>query len=125
MRVGEIVALKWEDIRDGFLFIDRMERRIDTYGEKSKLVIDEPKCLKHRYIPLNAETEAILKEIKTNCEPGEFIFTLDGKRCTERSISACCSRRGKEAGLPKASIHCIRRTVSSELQKISSIANVC
>ena len=45
------------------------------------------------------------------------------KRCTERSIANACLRRGDEAGV-KASIHCIRRTVSSELQKVCSRAMV-
>ena len=119
MRVGELSALMWSDIRDGFIYIDRMERRLDFKDKKSELVIDEPKGLKHRRIPLTDELNSLFTTIKENIPSDDYIFKINGKRCTERSLSAACDRRSEEAGL-SASIHMIRRTVSSELQKVAS-----
>ena len=80
-----------------------------------RLVIDEPKGLKHRRIPLTDDLEALLKNVPSN----DYLFKTDDKRYTERSLSAACERRGKEVGI-EVSIHKIRRSISSELQKVAS-----
>lgn len=126
MRVGEIVALEWSDIHDGYIYIDKMERRIDERGKGSYLVIDEPKGLKHRKFPITESIELLLERIKNNLGvSNRFIFNVNERRCTERAVEGAVSRRGKECGIDKASIHRIRRTVSSELNKRLPRTAVC
>lgn len=118
MRVGEIAALRWDCIRDGYIYVDYSEHRLD-YDDHTELIIGEPKCGKHRLIPLTDEMRNVLERVKALNFPSPegFVFvTADGRRCSGHDISCACSRRGKEAGIKHTvSIHRIRRTVSSQL----------
>lgn len=116
MRVGELAALHWSDIRGGVIHIDYSEHRLD-YEDHSDLVIDEPKSLKHRQFPLNSSVEDLLNRVKALGFHSEFVFGNDEKRFTGHDISCACDRRASEAGIKKTSIHGIRRTVASELRK--------
>lgn len=121
MRVGEIAALHWSDLHDGYIHIDYSEHRIDYEGH-SKLVVGEPKNKKHRKFPFNPAIEDIFKRIKDLGREGEYVFTnKDGERHTAGSISSAAIKRGKECGIEKVSVHRIRRTVASELRKKYSI----
>lgn len=121
MRVGELAALHWSDIRDGVIHIDYSEHRND-YEDHSELVIEEPKNLKHREFPLNDDIEEIFNRIKALGIESEFVFAREnGKRYTAHDISCACDRRANEAGIKKTSIHGIRRTVASEMRKYASI----
>ena len=51
MRVGEIVALKWECVDKDYIHIDYSERRRD-YDDHCEIVVGEPKNGKHRLIPI-------------------------------------------------------------------------
>ena len=115
MRVGEIAALHWSDLHDGYIHIDYSEHRIDYEGH-SELVVGEPKNKKHRKFPFNPIIEDIFRRAKDLCREGEFVFTNeDGERHTAGSISSAAVNRGEECGIKKVSIHRIRRTVASEL----------
>ena len=113
MRVGELSALHWTDIRDGFIHIDHSEHRYD-YADHIELVIGEPKCGKHRKIPITPNIGALLSRIEALGIDSEWVFARkNGSRHTAHDISCACDRRAKEAGLAGSSIHEIRRTVSS------------
>ena len=76
MRVGELAALHWTDIRDGRIYIDYSEHRLD-YDDHSVIVIDEPKSLKHRSFPLNTAIEDVLERIRALGYSSEFVFGND------------------------------------------------
>lgn len=116
MRVGELAALHWTDIRDGAIHIDYSEHRYD-YEDHYDLEIDEPKSLKHRMFPLNDAIIALLEEIKALGFNSEYVFGNNERRTTGHMISCACDRRAAEAGIKKTSIHGIRKTVASELRK--------
>ena len=117
MRVGEIAALCWIDIDEGYLHVDRSEHRLDYEDRKSELVIGEPKNQKHRMIPLTDEMRELFNRIKALGFAGEFVFTKrDGSRCTGHDIGCAIDRRASEAMIKKTSIHGVRRTVSSILR---------
>lgn len=120
MRVGEIAALHWGDIRDK-IYVDYSEHRLDYSDKKSELIIAEPKNKKHRAISLTSDMVDLFKRIrKLNLKsPDDFIFVREnGTRYTAHDISCAASRRAVEAGIDKTSIHEIRRTVSSLLNTI-------
>lgn len=120
MRVGELAALKWESIHDGYIHIDYSEHRLD-FDDHTELVIGEPKCGKHRMIPLTEDMQDVLDRVKDlgyQSLEGFVFVSSDGSRCTGHDIGCGCVRRGKEAGIKSnVSIHRIRRTVSSLLHE--------
>lgn len=131
MRVGELAALMWECIDDKYIHIDYSEHRYDYRDKPSELVISEPKNGKHRLIPITDEIRELLGRIKKNqpeTESGdmsEFLFVRsNGKRYTAHDIGCALDRRAAEAGIPKTSIHGIRRTVSSMLRTVLPVRAV-
>lgn len=119
MRVGEIAALRWSAIDNGYIHVDESEHRYDYSDKPSEIVIAEPKNRKHRLIPLTQEMRNLFEKIEAldikNSE--DFIFARkDGTRYTGHDIACAVDRRTSEAGVKKTSIHGIRRTVSSILR---------
>ena len=125
MRAGELAALHWSDLHDGYIHIDFSEHRIDHEDGHYEFVIGEPKNLKHRKFPFNPAIEDIFRRVRALGRVGEFVFTNEkGERQTGGSISCASFNRGEECGIEKASVHRIRRTVASELRKTYSIKMV-
>ncbi len=117
MRVGEIAALEWKAVDDGYIHVDQSEHRLDYEDRKSELIIGEPKNQKHRMIPLTDEMRELFSRVKSLGFEGEFVFTKeDGTRCTGHDIGCAIDRRASEAVIKKTSIHGVRRTVSSILR---------
>lgn len=121
MRVGELSALHWSDIFNGDIHIDYSEHRIDYADKKAEYFIGEPKNGKHRKFPITNDISNLLEKIhQLNLTSNEdYIFVRqDGSRYTSHDISCAIARRSSEAGIKKASIHCVRRTVSSALNTL-------
>lgn len=117
MRVGEISALHWGDVRDK-LYIDYSEHRLDYRDKPSELIISEPKNRKHRAIPITSEMRDLFDRVRALGAVSDegFIFVRpDGRRYTGHDIGCATARRAKDAGIDNTSIHEIRRTVSSLL----------
>ena len=128
MRVGELAALRWSDIANGYINIDFAERRIVLDDGSKTLIIGEPKNKKHRKFPLSAEIEKLLNTIRSLNINSKFIFAREtGERYTAHDIACATQRRGNEAGINNVTIHRIRRTVSSTLNTImeqQTVANL-
>ena len=75
MRAGELAALHWSDLHDGYIHIDFSEHRIDHEDGHYEFVIGEPKNLKHRKFPFNPAIEDILRRVRALGRTGEFVFT--------------------------------------------------
>ncbi len=119
MRAGELSVLRWTDIdvKHGYIHIDYSEHRID-YEDHSELVIDEPKCLKHRKFPIGDAIRDLFERIRSLGIDSEYVFGKPGGgRYTGHDISCACGRRAKEAGVGRTSIYRIRKTVVSEMRK--------
>ncbi len=127
MRVGELAALKWSCIDDVYIHIDFSEHRLDFKDKPSEIIIGEPKNRKHRLIPITKEIRELLTRIK-NASPSkdsEFLFVDgNGERYTAAKISGAVRRHFKAIGVEKGSVHRIRRTVSSMLNRILSQKDV-
>lgn len=119
MRVGEIAALRWMSIDDGYIHIDESEHRLDYEDKPSELIIGEPKNQKHRMVPLTDDMRNLFLRIRSlgHEHPEGFVFVREtGERCTGHDIGCAIDRRASEAMIKKTSIHGIRRTVSSILR---------
>lgn len=131
MRVGELAVLKWKDIEDKYILIRHSEKRLDYKGKTCEYIIGNVKNNVPRKFPITEEIQTLLEDIKALGLKNEegFIFwnEKEGKRYMAHDISCAIERRSKEAGIQKASIHEIRRTVSSELRKrmpVKVVANL-
>ena len=126
MRVGEIVALKWECIDEDFIHVDFSEHRYD-YGDHSEVVIGEPKSHKHRLVPVTKDIAELLATVRRHNADDTWVFADDEGRVTEKKVGNACYRRSREAGIKQTSIHEIRRTVSSYLNTVlprEAVANM-
>lgn len=112
MRIGEILALKWEDVNlaQGFLMV----RRTVSYCEKSKKEICPPKTRASiRRIDLDNTSIEILLSAK---KYGEFVFSKkDGTIFSRCCISQGFQRICKAANVPYKSFHALRHTHASIL----------
>ena len=79
LRLGELCALKWEDIdvEHGVIFVSRTVQRLSTEGGKMKTALLEttPKSeYSRREIPLSSMISGLIAEIRHD---GEYVFGKD------------------------------------------------
>jgi integrase len=123
-RRGEVLALRWSDVRDGCAFIDR-----SLCQTRAGLVFKGTKTERPRKVDLPPSTIPILErhrerqnEFRAQFGPRyradlDLIFANpDGTPLKPNSVSATVSRICKQAGLPKgASLHVLRHSHASQL----------
>ena len=123
-RRGEVLALRWSDIKDGSAFIDR-----SLCQTRAGLVFKGTKTERPRDVKLPAATMPILErhrerqnEYRAQFGPLyradlDLIFAnSDGTPLKPNSISGTVSRICKKVGLPKgASLHVLRHSHASQL----------
>jgi integrase len=123
-RRGEVLALRWSDIKDGSAFIDR-----SLCQTRAGLVFKGTKTERPRDVKLPTATMPILErhrerqnEYRTQFGPRyrtdlDLIFANpNGTPLKPNSISATVSRVCKRTGLPKgASLHVLRHSHASQL----------
>lgn len=121
MRVGEVVALKWSDIRGGELHIKRSEHRITIKGQPTTFKIGPTKNKKSRVIPISQELQNLFDKLeRLQMSLGiesEFIFEGVDGRTKAPHVSNACFRETRRAFGENMGIHAIRRTFSSNLHK--------
>jgi integrase len=97
MRRGELLGLKWEQIRNGFIYLT------------------ETKSGKARQIPINDRLAEVFKEVRHgNQLKSTYVFCgSDGKRFIEvkRSFTSAC----RKAGIEAFRFHDLRHTFASQL----------
>ncbi len=126
LRIGELVALKWEDVDfiNREIHIHRMETRADTkedcctysvvnYTKKKSIYGD-------RFLPLGNYEIELMEKIKVineqyNYQENEYVFCDNKGRITSRKIDSFLRRMCGKAQIEEKSTHDIRRTVASEM----------
>ena len=133
-RIGELLALKYDDIQDGYLSVNKtlseIEKEKQSDGDSSTtLKVTSPKTKSSiRTIPL---TDAVLKEfskhkvwhIREMFQKGyrsDFIFTTDSgafiyRRNAERSLKRLCE--SESVNIPFKGWHVLRHTFASKLAR--------
>lgn len=111
LRVGELVALKWEDWIDlNHLHIVREEikdRVTNTYS-----VVEHTKTNTDRFVCLVPKAINILQKIP---KESEYIFVRDNERITSRQIAYVLEKYAQDMGLKTKSTHKMRKTYASNL----------
>jgi integrase len=98
MRKGEILSLKWNQIRDGFIYLK------------------ETKTKNPREIPINDDLNVILKEIRV--EQGlqsEYVFTYSKSRRKFKRSYTSFNAALKRAGIEDFHFHDLRHTFASHV----------
>lgn len=119
IRIGELCALKWEDIdlNAGTVKINATLQRIQDFkgisGNKTRIVITEPKTPSaKRTIPLPV---FLIKKLKAIDPKNGSAFLLTGtERFTEpRALTYVFKKYLKESGVPDINFHALRHTFTT------------
>ena len=116
IRIGEACCVMFEDVeeRPGYIHIQRMVRR-----DENKVVEHTKTDYGDRYIILTSAAQKLIatarerqKELHIN---SVYIFSVNGKPLTERSIASLYTKYCKKMGIVQKSSHTSRRTFISAL----------
>lgn len=120
MRVGELSALMWDDIKydEGIILIRHSEKMSRTTNQ---FYISNTKNGKIRDFPLTEQIKELLERTweyeSARGWQGDFVFQDTSGRITKRKISDAIRRRTeKDEFFNTKSIHDIRRTLNSNLK---------
>lgn len=118
MRVGELAALKKEDIGADYINVCRTETKYKdrSTGEIRYEVKDSPKTLAgNRTIYLKKDYIWILKKIRELCPFGEYVFMEDGQRIRSYKFRYHLYRICNKLNVIQKGPHKIRKTYGSIL----------
>lgn len=127
VRVGELCALKFDDIEGNYILIQRQEveefKKIDDYTMRFKnfKVVDYTKTEDgFRYVYLTETARKIITAAKkANFKNGErndgYIFVKNGSNINHYSVQGLILRSCRKLGIPVKTSHKIRKTYISTL----------
>lgn len=120
LRIGELSALKWEDINltDKTLLVSRTESEYsDDGGHRVVYVKDLTKTItSYRKVFLPEEAIPLLKRIRLLSASDEYVFTRpDGSRVESKSFRDALQRACRNASIPYRTPHKCRKTYASAL----------
>ena len=111
LRVGELVALRWEDYCDlNHLHIVREEVRNQTTNQYE--VVEHTKTNRDRFVVLVPKAIGIIQKMERT---GDYLFMRDGKRLTSRQIAYVLEKYAERHGIATKSTHKMRKTFASNL----------
>lgn len=117
VRVGELCALKYSDIKGNKLCIRRTEVRYR--GRDGRYIFEVRESPKtdagNRDIILNSDAQWTLKAIRKLNPFGEYIFMKDGKRLKEKAFSVKIVKICRYVGIKERSMHKARKTYATKL----------
>lgn len=116
-RIGETVALRWEDWLDERHLAIRREEFLDRTTRKVH-VVEHTKTHYDRVILLPGKAVNCLRRIRLGSPAdSEWIFTRDGERLRERQGNYILEKYAKAQGIATKSSHKLRKTCGSNLHK--------
>ena len=125
VRVGELCALKWEDVKDNYIHIHAQQLFQNVDGKKEVYYAPYTKNEKGisedgRQFPLTNAIESLLNEIKAKQEKlgieSEFIFcNKDGRWIIEEAYTSFLRRLCRSKGLTITNNHAFRMSLNSNV----------
>ncbi|MGM0337013.1 tyrosine-type recombinase/integrase [Enterococcus sp. AZ007] len=117
MRIGEIAALKWEDIdfEAGLIYINHTYQRIGALSiyDKTRLIFAESKTDSSiRVIPIGRTLKKILLKHRKQSKD-TFVFSTNGHPCEPRLLTYHFHQIRKKANLPNIHFHQLRHTFAT------------
>lgn len=123
-RIGEIKALRWDDIDENHIRIQRQILEEQTMNDDLTFNPRNHKQVEHvkghtsdgfRDIPLTPQAKAILEKVKALNPDGEFIFMVDGNPLMTETYNRRLMKYCKILNITYRSSHKIRFCVASAL----------
>lgn len=117
LRIGELCALKWEDIdfKKSLIVITKTVQRIyikDKLESKSKIIITNPKTKNaNREIPINKDFLEILKQIKTSNQ--DYVISGNDKLIEPRTYRKYFDKVLKNIKINHINFHALRHTFAT------------
>jgi len=117
MRVGEIVALKWDDIQDGYIHVNRTQIRYhDADNKVVHEIRDFPKTEAGiRDVVIVPELKAIIKKLRTINPFTEYLFEKNGECIHKHSVCTRLYYLCDKFGFPRKGMHGFRRYYATKL----------
>lgn len=117
MRVGEITALKWEDVKEDYIHINRSQIKYkDEKGKTVHVVRDSTKTEAGiRDVVIIPELRSVLKRVKLMNPFTEYVFEKNGKPMSTHSLSMILYRICEELDIPQRGMHVLRKTYATRL----------
>jgi len=118
MRLGEICALKWEDVdwERAAVRISRTAQRVCRLEGGTILRIGTPKSHRSgRVVPLPAFLIELLKARLADAQDSDFIFGKSSRPAEPRNLQRRFQTLLKSIGITKAHFHTLRHTFASRL----------
>ena len=128
MRVGEIVALRWEDVHMNekypYFTIDKSEK----YNRvKKEFFIDKTKNKKIRKFTIDDKIKHLLLELKKVQFKygfyGEWVFANEEGRLHAPVVSSCIKNKCRQLNITERGIHAFRKTLNSDM-RCSGVSDV-
>lgn len=121
MRLGEICALKWEDVdlEKKILHVRHTMQRVTLPDEdgikKTRIVVDEPKTASSmRIIPISDQIYEIVKNLHNSAEKDAFFLTNTGKFVEPRNYQYFFKRILQKTGIRDVNFHILRHTFATQ-----------
>lgn len=117
MRVGEIVALKWEDIGENYIHIRRMQERFRDESGKSLYRIREDTKTEagNRHVVIVPELRKVIHKLRAINPFTEYIFQ-NGLECMHKNtVSSRLYNLCLELKMPPKGMHSFRRYFATQL----------
>ena len=118
LRTGELAALKFTDIENGMLHVQRQEIKYkgEKQGELIHEIVDYCKTDKgDRYIYLPDSALATIKKIKLMNPFSEYMMFEDGQRVKTNTFNDRLKLACKKLDIPVRSMHKLRKTYGTTL----------
>ena len=112
LRIGELCALDWSDIKDDLIVVNKTMQRLKDDGGGTRIFINPPKsnCSK-RIIPLPEFLKSVINQFRKS---DGFVLSSNTKRYIEpRLMQIKFEKIITQIGIEKANFHCLRHTFAT------------
>lgn len=117
MRVGEIVSLKWEDINEQYIYVNRTQIIYkDENGEFAYKVRDFPKTEAGiRYVVIVPDLREVIKRLRVINPFTEYAFTKCNTVITKHAVASRLRYLCDKLGIQRRGMHALRKYYATKL----------
>lgn len=116
LRVGELCALRWEDVKDGCIHIRQTIQRLQSNnGKGTELIISAPKTKKSlRTVPLLSVLDEYIEYFQNNNKNSEYVLGTSNHSITEpRVMQYKFKKYMSDLNIDDATLHTLRHTFAT------------